>query len=148
MSGPMIITPDDFDFRAYMAESEPHAKVIPAESWREALVRSTYANEAIKGARLPWAKTHDHLRFRGGEVTLWQGINGHGKSQALGQACIGFAAQGEPVCIASFEMKPVSTLKRMLRQTAMNDHPTEQAANRLMDWVQGRMWLYDQLGTP
>lgn len=147
MNAPLIITPDAFDFRAYMAESEPHAKVIPADSWREALVRSTYASEAVTGARLPWAKTHDHLRFRGGEVTLWQGINGHGKSQALGQACIGFAAQGEPVCIASFEMKPVSTLKRMLRQVSMSDQPTEKAAHRLMDWAQGKVWLYDQLGT-
>ena len=142
-----IITPDNFDFQAYMAESEPKAKVLNADTWRSALIESVRAGEKITGARLPWAKTHDHLRFRGGEVTLWQGINGHGKSQLLGQATIGFASQGERVCVASFEMKPVSTLRRMLRQFAMNDSPGEKAVNQMMDWAKGRYWLYDQLGT-
>jgi len=142
-----MITPDTFDFRAYMAESEPKAKVLNASTWRAALIDSVRSGDQITGARLPWSKTHDHIRFRGGEVTLWQGINGHGKSQLLGQATIGFAAQGERVCVASFEMKPVSTLKRMLRQFAMNDRPGEIAVNRLMDWAKDKYWLYDQLGT-
>lgn len=142
-----IITPDSFDFAAYMIESEPKAKVLNASTWHGALLDSVRCGDKITGAKLPWSKTHDHLRFRGGEVTLWQGINGHGKSQLLGQATIGFAAQGEKVCVCSFEMKPVSTLKRMLRQFAMNDKPSEEAVNRLMEWAKSRYWLYDQLGT-
>ncbi|NYT76633.1 AAA family ATPase [Alcaligenaceae bacterium] len=142
-----IITPDTFDFRAYMAESEPKAKVLGADTWRDALMASVRNGNKITGAMLPWSVTHDNLRFRGGEVTLWQGINGHGKSQLLGQACLGFANQGEPVCVASFEMKPVSTLNRMLRQVAMNDRPSEKMVNGLMDWAKGKFWLYDQLGT-
>ncbi|MCX5592513.1 AAA family ATPase [Alcaligenes endophyticus] len=142
-----IITPDSFDFKAYMAETEPLIKVLSADAWRQALVRSVREGEQILGAKLPWSKTHDHLRFRGGEVTLWQGINGHGKSQLLGQAAMWFAAQGERVCVASFEMRPLSTLKRMLRQFAMNGTPGEGAVNQLMDWAQDKFWLYDQLGS-
>lgn len=95
---------------------------------------------------MPWAKTHDYIRFRPGEVSLWQGINGHGKSQLLGQVCMGFGQQKERVCIASFEMKPVSTMYRMLRQFAMNANPSENAVQRMMDWAHGKFWLYDQLG--
>lgn len=142
----LIITPDNTDFSAYMAETEPQVKVMPAESWTDQLVASTQQAERITGAKLPWSKTHDLIRFRPGEVTLWQGINGHGKSEMLGQACLGFAAQGERSCIASFEMRPVKTLRRMLRQTAQNDQPGETAARRLMSWLTGRMWIYDQLG--
>lgn len=142
-----IINSSDFDFRAYMAETEPQAKVLPALAWRDDLARSVENGDAITGAKLPWAKTHDLLRFRPGEVTLWQGINGHGKSELLGQACIGFASQAEPVCIASLEMKPQATLKRMLRQTAMNRTPGVQAVDRLIDWSRDRLWLYDQQGT-
>lgn len=142
-----LITPDTFDFQAYMAEAEPRAKVLNANAWRDALIDSVRSGGQLSGAKLPWSKTHDHLRFRGGEVTLWQGINGHGKSQLLGQATLGFASQGERVCVASFEMKPVSTLKRMLRQFAMNDRPGEAAVGKLMDWAKDRYWLYDQLGT-
>lgn len=143
----LIITPDNTDFSSYMAETEPRVKVLPASSWTEALVESTKHGNEITGAKLPWAKTHDHLRFRGGEVTLWQGINGHGKSQVLGQVTLGFASQGEASCVASFEMKPVSTLKRMLRQVAMNDAPAEKIARDMMRWLEGRMWIYDQLGS-
>ncbi|MCQ9615926.1 AAA family ATPase [Paenalcaligenes niemegkensis] len=142
-----IITPDTFDFKAYMQATEPQVKVQSADAWRAELIKSLRDGDKIIGAKLPWAKTHDHLRFRGGEVTLWQGINGHGKSQMLGQAALWFAAQGERVCIASFEMKPVSTLKRTLRQFAMNDAPGETAINHLMDWAQDKFWLYDQLGS-
>lgn len=142
-----IINSSDFDFRAYMAETEPLAKVLPALAWRDDLARSVENGDAITGAKLPWVKTHDLLRFRPGEVTLWQGINGHGKSELLGQACIGFACQAEPVCIASLEMKPQATLKRMLRQTAMNRTPGVQAVDRLIDWSRDRLWLYDQQGT-
>lgn len=142
-----IISPTDVDFEAYMAETEPQAKVLAAEAWRDELARAVEHGEQITGAKLPWAKTHDLLRFRAGEVTLWQGINGHGKSELLGQACVGFACQDERVCIASFEMKPQATLKRMLRQTAMNSHPSVQAVDRLIDWSRERLWLYDQQGT-
>lgn len=142
-----IITPDNTDFSAYMAESEPRVKVLPVGSWTDALVKSVKTGNELTGAKLPWSKTHDHLRFRAGEVTLWQGINGHGKSQVLGQAVLGFAAQGERSCVASFEMKPVSTLRRMLRQVAMNDAPTERIAREMMAWLEGRMWIYDQLGS-
>jgi len=142
-----LITPDNFDYRAWMAENEPRIKVLGAQTWEDDLLAAVRGGNEPVGARLPWAKTHDRIRFRGGEVTLWMGINGHGKSQILGQAALGFAAQGEPVCVASFEMRPVSTLRRMLRQVSMNDHPGEAAVRRLMQWAKGRFWLYDQLGT-
>jgi twinkle protein len=141
-----LIIPNSFNFQEYMVDAEPQAKVLSPEAWREELVESTRGGSKVYGAELPWAKTHDHLRFRGGEVTLWQGINGHGKSQLLGQATLGFARQGEGVCNASFEMKPVSTLKRMLRQAARNATPSELMANRLIDWLEGKYWLYDQQG--
>lgn len=142
-----MITPDTFDFRAYMDESDPKAKVVSVNAWREALIERVSKGSEPVGAKLPWPKTHDNIRFRGGEVTLWQGINGHGKSQLLGQATLGFAAQGERVCVASFEMKPESTLYRLLRQFAMNGSPGEQAVMQMMDWAKDRYWLYDQLGT-
>ena len=62
-----IISPADVDFEAYMAETEPQAKVLAAEAWRDELARAVEHGEQITGAKLPWAKTHDLLRFRAGE---------------------------------------------------------------------------------
>lgn len=142
-----IFTPDSMDFREYMADSDPQAKVLSPSVWRDDLVRSTHSPDRIAGARLPWRKTHDLVRFRPEEVSLWQGINGHGKSQLLGQVAMCLAAQDEPVCLASFEMKPLTSLKRMLRQVAKCDSPSANMAERLIDWLDKRFWFYDQAGT-
>ncbi|MDH2239088.1 hypothetical protein N5K27_22525 [Pigmentiphaga sp. GD03639] len=143
-----IITPDNTDFQRYMQETEPRVKVLPATAWRDALIRSTGPQQVeVAGAVLPWSKTHHDIRFRPGEVSLWQGINGHGKSQMLGQAILGFNQQKERACIASFEMRPIDTLKRMMRQASTAREPSAQFAERFASWLSGRLWLYDQLGT-
>jgi len=143
----LIITPDNIDFSEYLAETEAQVKVLPASAWKDDLLADIRNGHELKGAKLPWAKTHDHIRFRPGEVTLWQGINGHGKSQLLGMVILGFITQGEKSCIASFEMKPRATLRRMLRQVAQNDRPTQAIAEHMMDWLDGKLWIYDQLGS-
>jgi twinkle protein len=99
------------------------------------------------GATLPWTKTHDQIRFRPAEVTMWQGFNGHKKSMVLGYAALGFMQQNEPVCIASFEMKPASTISRMLRQAAGCSKPTEMAFDSFVNFSQDKLWMYDKQGS-
>lgn len=143
-----LFTPDTVDFQQYMLESDALAKVLPPSAWRQALVDSTtQQGQQATGARLPWKKTHDLIRLRPGEVSLWLGINGHGKSQLLGQVCMALAEQDEPVSLASFEMKPLASLKRMLRQVAKCETPSAHMAARLSDWLENRWWFYDQQGT-
>ena len=60
------------------------------------------------------------LKFRPGEVTVWGGINGHGKSLLTGQLALALMRQGERSCIMSFEMTPPRSILRMMRQ--MLDH--------------------------
>ena len=45
-------------------------------------------NEGVNGDLLPWSKTHDKVGLRMGEVSLWTGISGHGKSQVLGMVTL------------------------------------------------------------
>ena len=140
-------TIQDADFMKYMEETEPVAKVLPPSAWRDQINDLLLHGNRLTGACLPWQKTQDLIRFRGGEVTLWQGISGHGKSQVLGQASIGFVAQGEKVCIASFEMKPEKTFQRMLRQISQTDQPSVQYSDQVLNWCEDKMWIYDHLGS-
>ncbi|GAA4321856.1 DnaB-like helicase C-terminal domain-containing protein [Pigmentiphaga soli] len=142
---PMIV-PDDVDFKRYMRESEHRAKVRPAANWRSALERLCDEPHRVTGAKLPWSCTHDNVRFRPGEVTLWAGENGSGKSQLLGFVTLALAAQNERTCIASFEMAPIATLSRMLRQAATTDKPSREFAGRFASWTTGRLWIYDHRG--
>jgi twinkle protein len=77
---------------------------------------------------------------------VWAGINGHGKSLLTGQVVLGLMAQKQRCMIASFEMKPVVTLKRLCRQASCGAQPTERFARDFARWTDGKLWLYDQQG--
>lgn len=137
---------DNIDFSLYMASTEAAHKLIPAGAYAEEVADYLQNGTQLTGTKLPWRKTRSLIRFRPGEVTLWSGMNGHGKSLALGQAAAGFVCQRERVCIASFEMRPVVTLARMTRQTAGARQPERDLVLGLHEIWSDWLWLYDQQG--
>jgi twinkle protein len=58
----------------------------------------------------------DGVKFRPGEVTLWAGHNGNGKSLVTGQVALQLGEQGARCAIMSFEMTPPRTILRLMRQ--------------------------------
>lgn len=144
----MQVIDDRIDFDAYLAGPDENAKVRPASEYADAVVERihSYSHEAI-GCRLPWQKTEDLFRIRPGEVTLWPGINGHGKSMVVGQAMTSLMRQSQRVCIASMEMKPVATMARMCRQAFGSNQPTVNYIRDFHTWTDGKLWIYDQQGT-
>lgn len=156
-----VLSPDEIDFSAYERETEARQRVRPASLYVQSLIdRSKGPARKDKRRFMPWGKTHRLLQFREGEVTMWGGQNGSGKSLVTGQVGLSLAAQGDKVCVASFEMKPVKTMHRMGRQWTLQDIEDEQvlcdpAERRTMlelyeqfrDWTDTRIWLYDQQGT-
>jgi twinkle protein len=138
---------DDIDFSAYMASTEAAHRVISAGAYVDEVIDYFHGDTALRGVVTPWAKTHNLLRFREHEVTLWSGMNGHGKSLALGQTCMGFIEQGQKVCIASMEMKPMVTLARICRQWTKDRKPDVEIIRGFHDATKSHLWLYDQQGT-
>ena len=155
-----MILADDIDFSIYERESDASQKVKPASIWVKELIERIKAPVKQKRAVMPWRKTHLQIQFRPGEVTVWGGANGQGKSLVTGQVALSLCSQDEKVCIASFEMKPMKTLERMARQwSAFNVNDPAFAGNeeamrqfldlygQFSDWTDGKLWLYDQQGT-
>ncbi len=115
--------------------------------------------DRTKKVYLPWEKAADWFQFRPGEVTLWAGQNGHGKSQVVSQVVLSLMGQGERCVIASFEMKPATTLQRLARMYAgTNPFSPEYQSDAGVDaltylyqefggWSDKRLWLYDRQGT-
>lgn len=100
----------------------------------------------VYGDPMPWQKTHEIFRFRMGELTLWAGINGHGKSLVTSHVCA-HLMRYQPCLIASLEMTTAATAYRMLRQMIGNPKPTKAFIYRAISWASSRLWLYDQLDT-
>lgn len=155
-----IFDRDDIDFTLFEQESEAKQKVKGAAIWVQELIDNIRNPVRAPRALMPWRKTHSLIQFRPGEVTVWGGANGQGKSLVTGQIALSLCAQGEKVAIASFEMKPVKTLERMGRQWSGENpsHPAyagrPEATDHLVglyeqfrDWTDGKLFLYDQQGT-
>lgn len=58
-----------------------------------------------------------NFEFRAGELTVFAGENGSGKSMLLGQIGLHLVSRGATLYIASLEMSPLRTLDRMMTQT-------------------------------
>lgn len=136
---------DDIDFSEYEEETDAQHRVRKASAYRDDVVSFFHSKTERKQATLPWGKTAHMIGFRPGEVTLWGGMNGHGKSLVLGQAAIGFARQKQRIVIASMEMQPVVTIARMCRQEHGRS-PSVEHIHRFHAWTDGLIWVYDQMG--
>ena len=140
------IESDNIDWEQYADDSDARAKVLPASEFIDELVEQNKNPSGKPGVFLPWSHTHAHLKFRPGEMTIWSGINSHGKSLLLGQAVMGFMQQRQRCLVASFEMLPVNTIGRMVRQASQTDQYTERFARGWADWSDDYLWLYNQRG--
>lgn len=99
-----------------------------------------------KGIHLPWEKVAGKILFRPDELSIWTGINGHGKSQVLGQIILNTMKEGCRVCVASLELKPKRLLMRLTRQAGGLAKPTEGYIRAIHDWYSERLWIFDLVG--
>jgi twinkle protein len=152
-----IIKSEEVDFEKYLHNSDVTEKVRDANAMLEE-VREDFLNPQQESSQsMPWNKTSEGFAFRAGEVTLYAGGNGGGKSMITGQIALHLIKQNQKVMIASFEMKPKRTLFRMLRQFAgenitlprfgSTQRYMNEIINRLQTFCFDRLWLYDQQGT-
>jgi twinkle protein len=152
-----IVKPDQVDFEKYLKANDIGQKVRDAEGFIEEMRVDLINPETQVSHTMPWSKTHADFQFRPGEVTVYAGGNGGGKSMITGMIAMGLVKQEQNVMIASFEMKPKRTLYLMLRQFAGEniDAPRyiskEKYIKELLDRFQmynyNKLWLYDQQGT-
>lgn len=103
-------------------------------------------NEPI-GYVLPWEKAAGKIYLRPSELSIWTGINGHGKSQFLGQVILQCILQGAKVCIASLEIKPKRLLMRLTRQASGLRNPTEEYIRAIHQWYNDHLWIFDLVGS-
>ena len=130
------------------AQSLDPDKLVGIDAFRQGVHQLLDNPMETSGMPLPWDKTDNLIRLRDAETTIWTGWNGHGKSQMLGFIAASLIMkQGVPFCIASMEMKPTSTILRMVRQIAGVASPTHEYADSIFDEARGKLWIYDQQGS-
>lgn len=138
----------DIDYEAYLKSSKSDTQKIKLVSeYSDDIQEYLDKGDEISGTQFPFAKLHGLFGFRDSEVTLWTGYNGHKKSMMLGFVVLkSFLANSEKTCIASFEMKPVKTIARMVRQFSHVSNPQENEYVDFIEHVGRNFYILDQMG--
>ena len=137
--------PTNIDFVQWYHEMEAAVAVRSAKDIIKQAIDLLQA-EPEKPVLMPWAKVKERFSFRPAEVTVYAGTNGSGKSLITGMIALQLIAQGRRVLIASFEMKPTTTLQRMVRQWTASSCPTIEQYEAFARWVGDKLWFYDKQG--
>lgn len=139
-----ILDVTNVDWSLYLHQDEKR-KIVPAFLLAP-LVTDYFYGDHDHGVYLPWSKTHQTIQLRSHEVSIWAGVNGHGKSLVLNQVMLAAMEQGQKVCIASFEMEIKKTMARMSRQAIGTNQPSEDYIHKFHQWTDDKLWLYDEMG--
>lgn len=98
------------------------------------------------GYTVPYAGLKGEIMFRPGELTLWSGDTGSGKTQIICDCAPFWIKQGSRICVASLEMKPEQTLRRMVKQTGGVDRPTRSFLESTLAYLDGGLLIYEKVG--
>jgi twinkle protein len=121
-----------------------------AQTYNDKVVKLLHPDGSIEpGFFSPWAKARDLFYFRYNELSISNGVNGHGKSQIVGHIALSAMAQGERVCIASMELPPARLLARLARQAGglTSGVPSPEYIGAISQWYESRLWVYECIGT-
>jgi len=141
---------DNIDFSAYLHATDHKYLVKDASVWIDELEDQIDNPLVDRSVPMIWEATKS-FAFRPGEVTVWAGSNGGGKSLLTGQVALGLIKSEQKCCIASFEMKPRVSIKRLLRQfggenidweASRQGEPYKRALYaRFKAFAQGNLWF-------
>lgn len=130
---------DKIEFDDHVAESGNLSELV---------IDHMFGPDSTTGNFLPWDGLDHTIRFRPNELTVWNGINGHGKSSLANQVIFGFLKQGCKCLIASLEMRPQETIARMICQAyaIKREQITKKAVNDFFPLIEDQLYLYKETG--
>lgn len=135
------------DFSATIAAAKPISpqQIKSPSGFRDKVIEKFWPTGGIRPGFC--SELFDHNLFlRPGETTVWTGISGHGKSALLNQLMLEAVLKGYRVAIASMEMPGHDTMHRMICQSEMNTLPTREEITTVLEWLAGKLWIYDLMG--
>lgn len=141
-----VIERDDIDWEKYEQESQPQRKIKEKASFSDEVYKYFEGSLIQRGCTIPWDPNGFHIGLRPSEVSVWAGVNGHGKSLLLGQVILSLIKQGQKALICSFEMRPEITLARMVRQASGVRIPNPLFLESFNKWKKDHLYLLDHHG--
>jgi twinkle protein len=137
--------PNGIDVNAYEIPEDMHLLRSPA-SFIDEVSEILLTAQHCTGDRMPAVKTHEILRFRPHEVTVWFGYKASYKSVFLSELFTYWASLGKVVCIASFEMPAKKLVALACRQALVKENPTWDEVFHALHKLSNGLVVYDVMG--
>jgi twinkle protein len=120
---------------------KPDSLVMPGH-FRDRIQGLFRKGQGLFGVPTPWDKLNALLKgWRDGEVTVWSGMNGSGKSTILNQVIIGLAKKKVKCCVYSGEMPPERYLRWAIIQYLENDSPAPERIDETLEWMNEKIYI-------
>jgi len=133
---------EDVDLLQFIGTQESQF-ISPLSDFDESIVNRLNTGITVYGDELPWHKTHDLFRFRPHEVTLWAGINGHGKSMVISHVMAHLMKTSRCI-LASLEMHIDALGERLVKQIGGTGIPTAMYAKDILQWTKNHALVDDK----
>lgn len=134
----------DFDRDSHGARTLDPIDLRNAADYGDELWSENNPTPDMLGSETPW---DIEWRIRPGEVTIWTGWSGHGKSLLLNQVILhDYAKTGSRVLIASFEMPVRQSMAQLARMATGRNPKTREESGKIAAYLGGGFWFYDVLG--
>lgn len=138
---------DVFDFLFEDAADFRPEKLANAADFTEQVVAAFEDKGKLIGVPCGFPGLNDIMKgWRGGELSVWSGQNGSGKSTILGQEMLSLVAKGERVCIASLELAAARYLRWLVCQWTDMANPWSAKVREAMYQMSQGLWLVDHVG--
>ena len=133
------------DVKGFWSDRDPSPDIIPAASFQTDLMEQVLNPDLNAGEKCPILPT---FSLRPGELTVWAGNNGSGKSALMCQIALSMMMNGDSVCLLSFEMDPKETIMQMIRMAYGRSLLRTEAdkVSKFFDWCEKRFWIYRNRG--
>lgn len=142
-----LIDGNTVNWRKYLHPTD-QCRMMPAEALAETCREQILLGKTkTEGLTLPWNNSTGRVLIKPGKLCIWTGWSRHGKTQMLKQVMLHAIAQGEKVLIASMEEEVHEVWIDLARVYTGGDSPTPRALDEFVNFVRGKLWLYDQQGT-
>lgn len=134
----------EFDRDCATARTLDPTDLRNAGEYGDALWSENNPTADMLGSETPW---DIQWRIRPGEVTIWTGWSGHGKSLLLNQVVLHDCARsGSRVLIASFEMPVGQSMAQLARMATGRNPKSREESGKIANYLGGGFWFYDVIG--